>query len=116
LVKKPEEQQDIVIPTAAPTQPSKPEVYFIKYKTQKEAGGAGIGAVDSGFGAGSDLGSSGFGGDAGFGSSGSSNFGSSGSSSFGSSGSSSFGAGSSGSNFGSSGQGIQTSYGPPGHK
>lgn len=26
LVKKPEEQQDIVIPTAAPTQPSKPEV------------------------------------------------------------------------------------------
>lgn len=32
LVKKPEEQQDIIIPTAAPTQPSKPEVYFIKYK------------------------------------------------------------------------------------
>ena len=28
LVKKPEEQQDIVIPTAAPTQPSKPEVRF----------------------------------------------------------------------------------------
>lgn len=40
LVKKPEAPQDIVIPTAAPTQPSKPEVYFIKYKTQKEAGGA----------------------------------------------------------------------------
>lgn len=39
LVKKPEEQQDIVIPTAAPTQPSKPEVYFIKYKTQKESSG-----------------------------------------------------------------------------
>lgn len=39
LVKKPEEQQDIVIPTAAPTQPSKPEVYFIKYKTQKESQG-----------------------------------------------------------------------------
>lgn len=40
LVKKPEEQPDIVIPTQAPTQPSKPEVYFIKYQTQKEAGGA----------------------------------------------------------------------------
>lgn len=34
LVKKPEEQPDIVIPTPAPTQPSKPEVYFIRYKTQ----------------------------------------------------------------------------------
>lgn len=34
LVKKPEEQPEIVIPTQAPTQPSKPEVYFIKYKTQ----------------------------------------------------------------------------------
>lgn len=34
LVKKPEEQPDIVIPTQAPTQPSKPEVYFIRYKTQ----------------------------------------------------------------------------------
>lgn len=32
LVKKPEEQQEIIIPQAAPTQPSKPEVYFIKYK------------------------------------------------------------------------------------
>lgn len=32
LVKKPEEQQDIVIPTQAPTQPSKPEVYFIKVR------------------------------------------------------------------------------------
>ena len=34
LVKKPEEQPEIVIPTQPPTQPSKPEVYFIKYKTQ----------------------------------------------------------------------------------
>lgn len=34
LVKKPEDQPDIVIPTPAPTQPSKPEVYFIRYKTQ----------------------------------------------------------------------------------
>ena len=39
LVKKPEEQPDIVIPTPAPTQPSKPEVYFIRYKTQKEESG-----------------------------------------------------------------------------
>ncbi|XP_044763535.1 extensin-3 [Coccinella septempunctata] len=39
LVKKPEEAPEIVIPTPAPTQPSKPEVYFIKYKTQKEEAG-----------------------------------------------------------------------------
>ncbi|XP_011293384.1 uncharacterized protein LOC101893261 [Musca domestica] len=39
LVKKPEEQPEIVIPTPAPTQPSKPEVYFIRYKTQKEETG-----------------------------------------------------------------------------
>jgi len=39
LVKKPEDQPQITIPTVAPTAPSKPEVYFIKYKTQKEAGG-----------------------------------------------------------------------------
>lgn len=36
LHKKPESQPDIVIPTPAPTKPSKPEVYFIKYKTKKE--------------------------------------------------------------------------------
>lgn len=44
LVKKPDEQPDLVIPTAAPTKPSKPEVYFIKYKSQKEhsAGSGGI--------------------------------------------------------------------------
>jgi len=39
LVKKPEEQPEIIIPTPAPTQPSKPEVYFIRYKTQKEETG-----------------------------------------------------------------------------
>ncbi|XP_030755047.1 vegetative cell wall protein gp1 [Sitophilus oryzae] len=39
LVKKPEEAPEITIPTPAPTQPSKPEVYFIRYKTQKEAEG-----------------------------------------------------------------------------
>ncbi|XP_068157555.1 bromodomain-containing protein 4 [Drosophila tropicalis] len=36
LHKKPELEQDIIIPTPAPTKPSKPEVYFIKYKTKKE--------------------------------------------------------------------------------
>ncbi|XP_036323760.1 extensin [Rhagoletis pomonella] len=36
LHKKPEANTDIVIPTAAPTKPSKPEVYFIKYKTKKD--------------------------------------------------------------------------------
>lgn len=36
LHKKPENQADIVIPTPAPTKPSKPEVFFIKYKTKKE--------------------------------------------------------------------------------
>lgn len=77
LVKKPEEQQDIVIPTAAPTQPSKPEVYFIKYKTQKESnsgpypasgqsGGSGLdlsapGPIGGGGGSGIDFGSSGHG-------------------------------------------------------
>ncbi|KAJ8931519.1 hypothetical protein NQ314_015550 [Rhamnusium bicolor] len=39
LIKKPEEQPEIVIPTAPPTEPSKPEVYFIKYKPQKEESG-----------------------------------------------------------------------------
>nr|XP_029733426.1 keratin, type II cytoskeletal 2 epidermal-like [Aedes albopictus] len=57
LVKKPDEQQDIVIPTPAPTQPSKPEVYFIKYKTQKEGGAGGYaGSVGGSFGA--DIGGS----------------------------------------------------------
>ncbi|KAK9880939.1 hypothetical protein WA026_013270 [Henosepilachna vigintioctopunctata] len=41
LVKKPEDAPEISIPTAAPTQPSKPEVYFIRYKTQKETSGGG---------------------------------------------------------------------------
>ncbi|XP_044253704.1 uncharacterized protein LOC123004465 [Tribolium madens] len=36
LVKKPEEGT-IILPTQPPTKPTKPEVYFIKYKTQKEA-------------------------------------------------------------------------------
>lgn len=32
LSKRPDDVQDITLPTAIPTQPSKPEVYFIKYK------------------------------------------------------------------------------------
>ncbi|XP_044729921.1 proline-rich extensin-like protein EPR1 [Chrysoperla carnea] len=39
LVKKPEEAPEIQLPQPVPTQPSKPEVYFIRYKTQKEEGG-----------------------------------------------------------------------------
>ncbi|KAF6206698.1 hypothetical protein GE061_017934 [Apolygus lucorum] len=38
LHKNPQDAPPIVIPTAKPTQPSKPEVYFIRYKTQKEVG------------------------------------------------------------------------------
>ena len=57
LVKKPEEQPEIVIPTAAPTQPSKPEVYFIKYKTQKESSGGYSGGSAGGIGGGADIGS-----------------------------------------------------------
>lgn len=45
LVKKPEELQDIQINGQPALQPSKPEVYFIKYKTQKGQGGADIGAL-----------------------------------------------------------------------
>lgn len=36
LVKRPEEAAQITIPTVAPPTPSKPEVYFIRYKAQKE--------------------------------------------------------------------------------
>jgi len=36
LVKKPDEAEQLNIQQPAPTQPSKPEVYFIKYKTQKQ--------------------------------------------------------------------------------
>lgn len=45
LVKKPESVADLAnsIPRAPLTQPSKPEVYFIKYKAQTEAGGHGAG-------------------------------------------------------------------------
>jgi len=36
LVKRPDGAAEINIPTPAPTQPSKPEVYFIKYKTRTD--------------------------------------------------------------------------------
>lgn len=39
LVKKPDDAPEIHIPTPAPTQPSKPEVYFIRYKTQVSGAG-----------------------------------------------------------------------------
>lgn len=48
LVKKPDEVGDIQIPTIAPTQPSKPEVYFIKYKTAHSGSNGGIGISASG--------------------------------------------------------------------
>lgn len=34
LVKKPDELPEIIMPTPATTPPSKPEVYFIRYKTE----------------------------------------------------------------------------------
>ncbi|XP_060535367.1 uncharacterized protein LOC132707499 [Cylas formicarius] len=36
LVKKPDEAQEIELSTAAPTQPSRPEVYFIRYKAKED--------------------------------------------------------------------------------
>lgn len=66
LVKKPDEAPEITIPTPAPTQPSKPEVYFIRYKTDKESGegaedcangGTGAGCGGDGYHAGGDGGS-----------------------------------------------------------
>ncbi|XP_052873505.1 uncharacterized protein LOC128278815 [Anopheles cruzii] len=52
LVKKPEPLADITLPAAAVSKPSKPEVYFIKYKTNSEAvgGGAATGASAAGLG------------------------------------------------------------------
>ncbi|KAE8743501.1 Cuticle Protein Tweedle 10 [Frankliniella occidentalis] len=39
LSKKPEDQAEINVQAAAPTTPTKPEVYFIKYNTKKEQSG-----------------------------------------------------------------------------
>lgn len=43
LVKKPDEQPQIELPSVAPTEPSKPEVYFIKYKAQENKPAQGYG-------------------------------------------------------------------------
>ncbi|CAH1099584.1 unnamed protein product [Psylliodes chrysocephalus] len=103
LVKKPEAGADISIPTIAPTQPSKPEVYFIKYKAKNEVvgGGTSIGTSGSSIG-----GTTGIGGPIETGSSGS-NIGSS--IQTGSSGISNIGVGT-----GSIGGRPSTQYGPPG--
>jgi hypothetical protein len=36
LVKKPDDLPAIIVPTPATTPPSKPEVYFIRYKTEEK--------------------------------------------------------------------------------
>lgn len=56
LVKKPEDGPDITIPTPAPTEPVKPEVYFIRYKAKKEGGGEG--GAEEGYGDGRPIGGS----------------------------------------------------------
>uniref|UniRef100_A0A182QHF7 DUF243 domain-containing protein n=1 Tax=Anopheles farauti TaxID=69004 RepID=A0A182QHF7_9DIPT len=48
LVKKPEPLGDISLPSPAVTKPSKPEVYFIKYKTNTEEAPLGLGISSSG--------------------------------------------------------------------
>lgn len=88
LVKKPEEVNYESPEQPGPLAPSKPEVYFIKYKTQKEQGGGG-----GSFGGGSSAGAGSFGGGS-------------------SAGAGSFGGGS---DFGGAPQNPQSSYGPP-HK
>lgn len=37
LVKKPDDLPEIIMPTPSSTQPSKPEVYFIRYKTEEKS-------------------------------------------------------------------------------
>lgn len=56
LVKKPDEIGDIAIPTVPPTQPSKPEVYFIKYKTAHSGATGGSAISASTLGSGSAIG------------------------------------------------------------
>ncbi|KAI4470942.1 hypothetical protein MML48_1g03783 [Holotrichia oblita] len=48
LIKRPDDQPDVHVPVPAPTQPTKPEVYFIRYKAQKDVSGAGSGVVVNG--------------------------------------------------------------------
>ncbi|KAH1016038.1 hypothetical protein HUJ04_007322 [Dendroctonus ponderosae] len=45
LVKKPDDVADISLPTAAPTAPSKPEVYFIRYKAKSAVTGTTSGST-----------------------------------------------------------------------
>jgi hypothetical protein len=61
LVKKPEDISFNAPDLPKPLAPSKPEVYFIKYKTQKEAGGAGHGGLAVGGSSGGSFGTSGAG-------------------------------------------------------
>ncbi|ERL93383.1 hypothetical protein D910_10675 [Dendroctonus ponderosae] len=112
LVKKPEEAPELSIPAPIPTQPSKPEVYFIRYKTQKESsGGVGISGSSSFSGSAIDDSSAAL---AGSGISGlSGNLGSIGS--IGSLSSSHGGSSSSSFISSSSGGSLSSSYGPPGH-
>lgn len=99
LVKKPEEAPELNIPAPAPTQPSKPEVYFIRYKTQKDHSGV---SLASGAAGGATLVD-----DSAAALAGSGSVSSSFSSAHGSSSASSFISSSSG--------GLTSSYGPPGH-
>jgi len=48
LVKKPDDLSELAAPAAISAPSSKPEVYFIKYKTQKESRGNGLGGGASG--------------------------------------------------------------------
>ncbi|XP_066251144.1 uncharacterized protein [Euwallacea similis] len=105
LVKKPEEAPELTIPAPVPTQPSKPEVYFIRYKTQKDHSGSLAGSSLGGAGLIDDSSSALVGSVSGV-SGGLTSF----TSSHGSSSSSSFISGSS-----ASSGGLSTSYGPPGH-
>jgi len=120
LVKKPEEGPELTIPAPLPTQPSKPEVYFIRYKTEKEGGYAGGSLGGTSISSGSSYSSAALddsslalaGAGGGLESHGSLSGLSGGLSSF----TSSSGASSSSSFIaGSSSGGLTTSYGPPGH-
>ncbi|KAJ8924795.1 hypothetical protein NQ315_000948 [Exocentrus adspersus] len=116
LVKRPEDAADISIPTAAPTQPSKPEVYFIRYKSKTEATGGAIGGGTIGggsIGGGSIGGGSIGGGSIGGGSIGGGSLGGLDGGSLGGGGLG-ITSGSSSSSISSGGGRLSTQYGPPG--
>ncbi|RZC41317.1 DUF243 domain containing protein, partial [Asbolus verrucosus] len=56
LVKKPDEPSAISLPTVTSTQPTKPEVYFIRYKTRKSTSNGGEKTEIRGTGAGRGIG------------------------------------------------------------